>query len=174
MAQTKLKHICCLLLFLPQLYTSVMVLFLSAAIKTRCVSLHGLASALLAHDGHAASHRTNVNLSLTYGQSGEESKQFILSGLIEISRSAVLTDLMSSGREADERTCSGLAEIVLEGKVGSDFGAHAPSVIHGQGPGDETPCHVLVISVETNSVPARTDAPLLLCLACPPRHGHNL
>lgn len=48
------------------------VLILSAAIKTRCVSLHGLAFALLAHDGHAASHRTNVNLSLTYGQSGGE------------------------------------------------------------------------------------------------------
>lgn len=55
-----------------------MFLFLSAAIKTRCVSLHGLASALLAHDGHAASHRTNVNLSLTYGQSGGEKAVYTL------------------------------------------------------------------------------------------------
>ena len=44
-------------------------------------------------------------------------------GLAEISRSAVLTDLMWYGSKADEKTCSGSTGIVLERRWGSDCGA---------------------------------------------------
>lgn len=59
---------------------------------------------------HAASHKQKT---CYWRETRVESKQFTLSGLTEISRSAVLTDLMLYGSKPMKKTCSGLAGLVL-------------------------------------------------------------
>lgn len=76
-----------------------------------------------------------------------ESKQFILS---ESDRDKQIScfdgfDAVGEQSKTDEKTCSGLAGIVLEGRWGQTLVCMPclwPLSDHRQGPDDETSCHV--------------------------------